>query len=116
MVGTGGSAGGARVRGAGASDEEPARDVLYRYDAAVFGALFYLLILGIVLVIASGLDPREAFALRRPTSWGLAAGLAVGLLVTLLIVSAVLEPLLGAGEEQGSTRAAGGRSAHPRSR
>jgi membrane protease YdiL (CAAX protease family) len=84
-----------------ASDEEPARDVLYRYDAAVFGALFYLLILGIVLVIASGLDPREAFALRRPTSWGLAAGLAVGLLVTLLIVSAVLEPLLGAGEEQG---------------
>ncbi|MGH3081438.1 MAG: lysostaphin resistance A-like protein [Gaiellaceae bacterium] len=84
-----------------ASDEEPARDVLYRYDAAVFGALFYLLILGIVLLIASGLDPREAFALRRPTSWGLAAGLAVGLLITLLIVSAVLEPLLGAGEEQG---------------
>jgi membrane protease YdiL (CAAX protease family) len=84
-----------------ASDEEPARDVLYRYEAAVFGGLFYLLILGIVLVVANGIPPREAFALRRPTSWGLAAGLAVGLLVTLLIVSALLEPVLGAGEEQG---------------
>lgn len=85
-----------------ADDGEPAaRDVLYQYDAAVYGGLFYLLILGIVLVIASGIDPREAFALRRPTSWGLAAGLAVGLLVSLLVVSAVLEPILGAGEEQG---------------
>jgi membrane protease YdiL (CAAX protease family) len=84
-----------------AAAEEPAKDVLYRYDTAVFGALFYLLILGIVLVIASGIDPREAFALRAPTSWGLAAGLAVGLLISLLIVAQLLEPLLGAGEEQG---------------
>jgi uncharacterized protein len=84
-----------------ADDDGPARDVLYRYDAAVYGGLFYLLILGIVLVIASGIAPREVFALRRPTSWGLAAGLAVGLLISLLIVSAVLEPILGAGEEQG---------------
>lgn len=83
------------------SDEEPATDVLYRYDAAVYGGLFYLLILGIVLVIASGIDPREAFALRSPTSWTVAAGIAVGLLVSLLVVSALLEPVLGAGEEQG---------------
>jgi uncharacterized protein len=84
-----------------ASDDEPAQDVLYRYDAAVYGGLFYLLILGIVLVIASGIEPREAFALRSPTSWAVAAGIAVGLLVSLLIVSALLEPVLGAGEEQG---------------
>jgi membrane protease YdiL (CAAX protease family) len=84
-----------------ASDDEPARDVLYRYDAAVYGGLFYLLILSIVLVIASGIDPREAFALRSPTSWAVAAGIAAGLLVSLLIVSAALEPVLGAGEEQG---------------
>lgn len=84
-----------------ASEEEPATDVLYRYDAAVYGGLFYLLILGIVLVIASGIDPREAFALRSPTSWAVAAGIAVGLLVSLLVVSALLEPVLGAGEEQG---------------
>jgi membrane protease YdiL (CAAX protease family) len=84
-----------------ASDEEPAQDVLYRYSTFVFGSLFYLLILGVILVIASGLDRREAFALRRPTSWRLAGGLSLGLLVTLLIVASVLEPLLGAGEEQG---------------
>lgn len=84
-----------------ASDEEPVRDVLYRYETAIIGSLFYLLVLGIVLLIASGLDPREAFALRRPTSWGLAGGLALGLLVSLLIVAQLLEPVLGAGEEQG---------------
>jgi membrane protease YdiL (CAAX protease family) len=84
-----------------AADEEPVEDILYRYESAVFGGLFYLLVLGIVLVIASGFDPREAFGLRSPSSWGVAAGLAVALLVTLLIVTAVLEPVLGAGEEQG---------------
>lgn len=84
-----------------AGDEEPARDVLYRYETAVFGSLFYLVVLGIIFAIGSGLDPREVFALRRPSSWGVAAGLAVGLLILLLIVTALLEPVLGAGEEQG---------------
>jgi membrane protease YdiL (CAAX protease family) len=84
-----------------ASGDEQAQDVLYRYDTAVFGGLFYLIVLGVVLAIASGLDLREAFALRAPRSWAVAAGIAVGLLVTLLVVTAALEPVLGAGEEQG---------------
>jgi membrane protease YdiL (CAAX protease family) len=86
---------------ANASDPEPVRDALYRYETAVVGFLFYLIVLGIVLAIASGFDPREAFALRRPTSWGTAIGLSVGLLVVLLVVAAALEPIFGAGEEQG---------------
>jgi membrane protease YdiL (CAAX protease family) len=84
-----------------AADEEPAQDVLYRYSTFVFGSFFYLLVLAVVLLIASGIDRRDAFALRRPSSWRLAAGLAVGLLVSLLIVASVLEPVLGAGDEQG---------------
>lgn len=84
-----------------ASNEEPPDDFLYRYETAIVGGLFYLLILAIVLIIASGLDPREAFALRRPTSWGTAIGLSLGLLVVMLIVAALLEPVFGAGEEQG---------------
>jgi len=84
-----------------AADEEPAQDVLYRYSTFVFGSFFYLLVLAVVLLIASGIERREAFALRRPSSWGLAAGLAVGLLVSLLIVASVLEPVLEAGDEQG---------------
>ena len=83
------------------ADDEPVKDVLYRYETAVFGSIFYLLVLGIVLVIASGIDLRAAFALRAPTSWGVAGGLALGLLVSLLIVTQLLEPILGAGEEQG---------------
>jgi membrane protease YdiL (CAAX protease family) len=86
---------------ANASDPEPVRDALYRYETAVVGLLFYLIILGIVLALASGFDPREAFALRRPTSWGTALGLSVGLLFVLLVVAAALEPIFGAGEEQG---------------
>ena len=82
------------------SDDSP-EDVLYRYDTAIFGGVFYLLILGVALAIASGLDLREVFALRTPRSWAAAAGIAFGLLVMLLIVTALLEPVLGAGEEQG---------------
>jgi membrane protease YdiL (CAAX protease family) len=83
------------------SDSDTPNDVLYRYESAIFGFLFYMVILGVVLFIASGLDRREAFALRRPRSWGVAAGLAVLLVFAMLIVAAALEPVLHAGEAQG---------------
>jgi membrane protease YdiL (CAAX protease family) len=86
---------------ASAADPEPVQDALYRYETAIVGLLFYVLILGVILVIASGFDRREAFALRRPTSWGRAIAIALGLLVVLLAVAAALEPIFGAGEEQG---------------
>jgi membrane protease YdiL (CAAX protease family) len=86
---------------ANAADPEPVTDALFRYETAIVGTVFYLLVLGITLVIASGFDPRESFALRRPTSWGTAIGLSVGLLVVLLVVATALEPIFGAGEEQG---------------
>jgi CAAX protease family protein len=76
-------------------------NVLYRYDAAVFGFLFYALILGIVLVLASGFDPREALGLRRPRSWGSAVGIALGSFFVLIVVAAALEPVFGAGKAQG---------------
>jgi membrane protease YdiL (CAAX protease family) len=83
------------------SDGDTPNDVLYRYEAAIFGFLFYMLILGVVLFIGAGLDRREAFALRRPRSWGAALGLAVILVFTMLVVAAALEPVLHAGEAQG---------------
>jgi uncharacterized protein len=83
-------------------DSSSNRDnVLYRYDAAVFGFLFYTLILAIVLVLASGFDPREALGLRRPRSWGSAVGVALGSFVALIVVAAALEPVFGAGKAQG---------------
>lgn len=87
--------------GASASSSEPVQDALYRYETAVVGLFFYVVILAVILVIARGFDRREAFALRRPTSWGRAIGISLGLLVVLLAVAAALEPVFGAGEEQG---------------
>jgi membrane protease YdiL (CAAX protease family) len=83
------------------SDGDTPNDVLYRYESAIFGFLFYMVILGVVFFIGSGLDRREVFALRRPRSWGVAVGLAVGLVFAMLIVAAALEPVLHAGEAQG---------------
>ena len=54
-----------------------------------------------MLFIARGLDWREAFAFKRPTSWKRAGGLTIGLLVAVFIVGAILEAIFHAGEEQG---------------
>jgi membrane protease YdiL (CAAX protease family) len=87
--------------GRAASDSEPARDTFYRYETAAFGVVLYLVLLSLVLVIAAGLDLREAFALRRPASWGRAALVALGAFVGMWIIAAILEQIFRAGEEQG---------------
>lgn len=83
------------------ADGDPPDDVLYRYDSAILGVVLYGVIAGILLAIASGLDLREAFGLRRPASWSAAIGWAFGLLVAFFAIAAALEPILGGGEEQG---------------
>jgi CAAX protease family protein len=83
------------------ADGDPPHDVLYRYDSAVLGFLLYGVIVGILLAIAYGLDLRQAFGLRRPTSWQAAIGWSFGLLVAFFAIAAALEPILGGGEEQG---------------
>jgi membrane protease YdiL (CAAX protease family) len=83
------------------ADGDPPDDVLYRYDSAILGVVLYGVIAGILLAIASGLDLREAFGLRRPASWSAAIGWAFGLLVAFFAIAAALEPVLGGGEEQG---------------
>jgi membrane protease YdiL (CAAX protease family) len=87
--------------GRAASDSEPARDTFYRYETAAFGVVLYLVLLSLALLIAAGLDLREAFALRRPASWGRAALVALGAFVGMWIVAVILERIFHAGEEQG---------------
>jgi membrane protease YdiL (CAAX protease family) len=87
--------------GRAASDSEPARDTFYRYDTAAFGVVLYVLLFSLALLIASGLDLREAFALRRPVSWGRAGLVALGAFVSMWIIAAFLEQIFHAGEEQG---------------
>lgn len=84
-----------------AEDEADRSDAVYQYQFGIGGLLVYALLIGIVFLIARGLDWRETFALKRPTSWKRAGGLTIGLLVAVFIVGAILEAIFHAGEEQG---------------
>jgi uncharacterized protein len=84
-----------------APENQDTSELVYDYSFGVVGIVVYLLILGIVLLIARGLDWRETFALRGPSSWKAAGGLTVGLFVAVYIVAIVLEAIFHAGEEQG---------------
>ena len=87
--------------GRAGSNNEPDPNIFYRYDTVVLGLILYLLLLGLVLIIATGLDLRETFALRRPASWKRAGLIALGAFVAMWIVAALLELAFHAGEEQG---------------
>jgi membrane protease YdiL (CAAX protease family) len=87
--------------GRAASDDAPDNEVFYRYDTVAVGLVLYLLLFSFALLIATGLDFREAFALRRPASWRRAALTALGAFVAMWVLAAVLEQLFHAGEEQG---------------
>ncbi len=80
---------------------KPESDVLYRYSTAASGLVLYAIILGVVLLIARGLDHREVFALRAPPSLKRAVMTIAGGFVAILVVNALLNPFLNAGKEQG---------------
>ena len=80
---------------------DPSKDALYKYSTAVDGVIQYAVILGIVLVIARGLDLREVFALRRPRSLRAAAGWVGVALATVWAISYALGKVLNAGKDQG---------------
>ena len=82
---------------------KPPKNALYQYSTAVSELILFAIILAFVFLIARGLPKREAFALRRPRSWGQALGLGVGVLFVVAIANAVFNPLLHGGREQGLT-------------
>ena len=79
----------------------PGKRVLYEYSTAIGGVVQYAVILGIVLLIARGLDWTEVFALRRPRSLQAAAGWIVAALAAIWAVSYALGLVLNAGKDQG---------------
>jgi membrane protease YdiL (CAAX protease family) len=85
------------------SGEEPPSDLAYRYSSSVAAVVQYGIMLGILLLIARGLDPREAFGLSRPNSWPRALGYAVLALLVIYIVGYAYVLLSGADptDEQG---------------
>ncbi|PWU20111.1 MAG: hypothetical protein C5B48_12895 [Candidatus Rokuibacteriota bacterium] len=80
---------------------KPPRDAVYHYSLAVGGLFQYGLLLGLVLLIAGSGRRRELLALRRPTSWWLAARLSAAVLFGIYLLVGVLSPFLHPGREQG---------------
>jgi membrane protease YdiL (CAAX protease family) len=77
------------------------KDPLYRWDEFVGGLVQFVILLGLILLFARGLSKREAFALRRPSSWRRAVGIMLGIAVIVVVASAALEPVLHPDKEQG---------------
>ena len=86
-----------------ATEGKPDPEVLYKWSTLSAYLLQYAVIALIVWGIA-GLGRRvELFALRRPTSWALAAKIALGIWVGMAILAAAIGPFLHPGREQGLT-------------
>jgi membrane protease YdiL (CAAX protease family) len=88
-----------------AAEGRPPRDVVYTYDFSIAGAISYAFVLGVLLLIARGLPLRDAFALRRPTSWGRALLIAVGVFLAVYVLSGLTSLVGNPGREQGLTPA-----------
>lgn len=85
------------------TEGKPPRDLLYQWST-VIGNLIQFAIIGLIVYAIAGLgNRRQLLALRRPTSWGLAAGIGVGIGIGMLILSYLLNPVLHPGQEQGVT-------------
>ena len=79
------------------------KEPLYRWDEFVGGLVQFVVLLAFMLLVAIGVSKRDAFALRRPSSWRRAAGIALGVVVVVVVVSAALDPVLNPNKEQGLT-------------
>ncbi len=57
--------------------DETDDDIAYQWISSIGVVIQFAVMLGILLLIARGLDKRDVFALRAPASWKRAAGLTV---------------------------------------
>jgi membrane protease YdiL (CAAX protease family) len=85
------------------TEGKPPKDFLYRWST-VAGGLIQFAVLGLIVYALAGLgNRRELLALRRPTSWRLAAAIAFGIAVLMIVLSNTLGRVLDPGREQGVT-------------
>jgi uncharacterized protein len=82
------------------ADGEQPKEPLYHWAAFAEGLTQFLVLGGLMLLVASGVPKREVFALRRPASWRRAALLALGITIVVVVVSAAISPFLHPDEEQ----------------
>lgn len=83
------------------SGPSPPKDVAYRWESSIGALIQFGVVLAIVLLIARGRSKREFFALRRPTSWGLAAAISLVVVVAIVLIAQALAPFADPEGEQG---------------
>jgi membrane protease YdiL (CAAX protease family) len=83
------------------SGSRPAKDAAYSYASSVSAAIFFLIVLGLALLITVGLPRRSFFGLRRPSSWKRAAGIAALVSIAVVVVNGVVAQFARPGKEQG---------------
>ncbi len=82
------------------SDTKAPDDVLYLWSTAIAALIQYVIMFGLILAIARGLD-RRLLALTLPERRWRAVGLAAAAFIAIIVVSAILSRFLDAGDEQG---------------
>lgn len=85
------------------AEGKPPDDLLYRWSTFEGNLIQFAIIGAIVYAIAGLGDRRRLLALRRPTSWWLAAGIGFGIGIGMLLLTYLLNPVLHPGQEQGVT-------------
>lgn len=85
------------------SEGKPEKDILYKWSTVAAGLAQFVVVALIVYGIAGLGRRRDLLALRRPTSWGLAALIGIGIGIAMLVLVSLLGPLLDPGQEQGLT-------------
>jgi membrane protease YdiL (CAAX protease family) len=86
-----------------ATEGKPDANVLYRWSTFEGFIIQYALIALIIWGIASFGRRRELFAAYRPLSWARAARIGVGIILVMAVLTAIADPLLNPGKEQGLT-------------
>jgi membrane protease YdiL (CAAX protease family) len=85
------------------TEGKPQKDVLYQWSTVANSLVQYAIIALIVYAIAGLGNRRQLLALRRPTSWWVAARVGAGVGIGITVLTALLGPVLHPGREQGVT-------------
>jgi membrane protease YdiL (CAAX protease family) len=84
------------------SNDEPAKDVAYKWDSSILGLVEYAIVFGVVMLLTLGLDRRPFFlGFRRPTSWWRSVRISALVLVAVFVIGAVVAPFGDPEKEQG---------------
>jgi membrane protease YdiL (CAAX protease family) len=81
--------------------KQPPKDVAYSYATSASAVIFYLILLGVAMLLTYGLDRKRFLGVRRPSSWWRAARISALIVLAVMLVSAAVAAFANARQEQG---------------